>query len=110
MKKVQMIQGVYISAEQRREATAILPSFPVRKALLLVLCLAAAGFFKAWVAGRYIHEAYGISAAISEQKRLLAERDQYRTEILCLRSPDRIESLARNELGMAVPTLDRLLK
>jgi cell division protein FtsL len=110
MKNIQMIRGVYISAEQRREASAILPSFPVKKLLLLILCLASAGFFKAWVAGRYLHEGYAISAAITEQKKFLAERDQLRTEILCLRSPERIEALARNELGMAIPTPDRLLK
>ena len=98
------------SLPPRRGEAAPSPSIPARQILLLVLCLASAGFFKAWVAGRYIHEGYAVSASISEQKRLLAERDQFRTEILCLRSPERIEALARNELGMDVPTPDRLLK
>src|SRR5512138_3763605 len=98
MKQLRMIQGVYISDSQRREASAILPAFPVRKVLVLFLCLAAAGFFKAWVAGRYISEGYAVSEALKAQKTLLAERDQYRTEILCLRSPERIEKLAQCEL------------
>ena len=110
MKRVQMIQGVYISPDQRRMARAVLPRIPARKVALLALCLAAVGFFKIWVAGRYTNEGYAISRAISEQKALLAERDQYRTEILCLRSPERIEKLALNELGMACPTADRLPK
>ncbi len=109
MQKTSTRNGSYVIGEIRREA----PVFPViprgRRLLALVLFLFVVALCNVWLTGRYYRTGYAVSSALDERRVLQAERELLRTEILSLRSPARIEAIARAELGMVDPRTDRIL-
>ncbi len=77
--------------------------FPVLRAALLALLLAAVGVFHVWSRTQVIASGYDLARLESEHLLLVAERDRLRLEVATLRAPRRLEHFARTRLGMAPP-------
>lgn len=110
MTKITVGNGVYIISEIRREAPPI-PAVPRRKAFLVLLAvLLGIGLFNVWLSGQYIRTGYRVSAALEEKRTLQMQKDVLRTEILALKSPARIDTIARTELGMVDPRMEGVIR
>lgn len=96
--------------EIRREPP-VFPSVP-RRGIFLVLgvLFLAVALFNVWMSGRYYRIGYTTSRAVEERRGLEQERMLLKTEQLTLRSPARIEDIARNRLGMVDPKTERILR
>jgi cell division protein FtsL len=96
--------------EIRKEAP-VFPTVPRRRriAALFIFILAFA-LFNVWLSGKYYRMGYSVSTSLEEQRILKKQRDLLKTEILMLRSPARIEAIARNQLGMVPTKTDRILR
>ncbi|PWB67116.1 MAG: hypothetical protein C3F14_03025 [Deltaproteobacteria bacterium] len=96
--------------EIRKEAP-VFPSVPRRRRLaaLFVLMLGVA-LFNVWLSGQYYRMGYAVSASLEEQRNLKKQQDLLRTEILTLRSPVRIETIAKNDLRMVDPKTERMIR
>jgi cell division protein FtsL len=102
--------GVYIISEIRRESPAI-PVVPRRGRLVaLAVALLCIGLFNVWLSGQYIRTGYRVSAALEEKRTLQQQQEFLRTEILTLRSPARIDAIARAQLGMVPAQMDRVIR
>lgn len=110
MRRILVGNGVGMITEIRREPP-VFPSMPRRRGLaaLAVLFLSVA-LFNVWLSGRYYRIGYAASQAIEEKRSMEKERMLLKTEILTLRSPARIEAIARNQLGMVDPRTERILR
>jgi cell division protein FtsL len=96
--------------EIRKEAP-VFPSVPRRRgALAAAAVLLGIALFNVWLSGRYYRAAYAVTAAYDEKKALERERELLKTEILTLRSPARIEAIAKNQLGMVDPQTERMIR
>ena len=110
MTKITAGNGMYIITEIRREPPAI-PVVPRRgRFAALVLALLGVGLFNVWLSGQYIRTGYRVSGALEEKRTLQREQELLRTEILTLKSPSRIDAIARTQLGMVPAQMDRLIR
>jgi len=110
MTRMTVGNGVYIITEIRREPPAI-PVTPRRwRFVALITALLGIGLFNVWLSGRYIRAGYRVSAALEEKRTLQREQEILRTEILTLRSPARIDVIARSQLGMVPAQMDRMIR
>ncbi|MEW6720477.1 MAG: cell division protein FtsL [Thermodesulfobacteriota bacterium] len=108
--KITVGNGVYIISEIRREPPPI-PAVPRRKGFVLLLAfLLGIGLFNVWLSGQYIRTGYRVSSALDEKRTLQMEKDVLRTEILALKSPSRIDAIARNQLGMVDPRMEGVIR
>jgi len=71
--------------------------------ILMGLTLMACFFLCLWVRIYIIEIGYQLSATLENHERLLQENRKLRIERASLRSPSRIEDIARNRLGMVIP-------
>jgi cell division protein FtsL len=114
MKKMVVKNGVCMLTHVRplpRESATILPEGGFRaRAGVVVLCILLFSLFNVWIHGLNVRIGYAVSAALEEKRALLHDRDNLRTEVLALQSPSRIETLAKNTLGMVDPRMDRLIR
>jgi cell division protein FtsL len=100
MQKIVVGNGVCMITEIRKE-TPFFPTVPRRRRLAVLFgFLLAVALFNVWLSGQYYRLGYAVSAALEEQRDLKKEQDLLRTEILTLRSPARIEAIAKNDLRM----------
>ena len=100
MTKITLGNGVYIISEIRKEAPPI-SAIPRRKGFLFLLfVLLGLGLFNVWLSGQYIRTGYRVSSALEEKRTLQMQKDVLRTEMLTLKSPSRIDAIARAQLGM----------
>jgi len=110
MSRILVGDGVEMITEIRREP----PVFPAvhRRGIFLAVAglFLAVVLFTVWLSGRYYRTGYAVSRAVGEHRMLEKERMLLKTEILTLRSPARIEAIARNQLGMVDPRTDRILR
>jgi cell division protein FtsL len=110
MTKITVGNGVYIISEIRRESPPI-PAVPRRKGFIFLLAaLLGIGLFNVWLSGQYIRTGYRLSAALEEKRTLQMEKDVLRTEMLALKSPSRIDAIARTQLGMVDPRMDGVIR
>ncbi|HEX9191311.1 MAG TPA: hypothetical protein VF847_04385 [Candidatus Deferrimicrobiaceae bacterium] len=110
MTRMTVGNGVYIITEIRREAPVI-PVVPRRgRFIALVVALLGIGLFNVWLSGQYIRTGYRVSVAMDEKRTLQKQQELLRTEILTLRSPARIDSIARAQLGMIPTQMDRVIR
>jgi len=110
MTKITVGNGVYIISEIRREAPPV-AAVPRRKGFFALLAvLLGIGLFNVWLSGQYIRTGYRVSAAVEEKRTLQMQKDVLRTEMLALKSPSRIDSIARTELGMVDPRMDGVIR
>lgn len=110
MQRVVIGNGICMITEIRKE-TPVFPSVPRRRRLaaLFGLILGVA-LFNVWLSGQYYRMGYAVSTSLEEQRSLKKEQDLLRTEILTLRSPARIETIARNDLRMISPKTERMIR
>jgi len=110
MTKITVGNGVYIISEIRREPQPI-PVVPRRaRFAVLLAALLGVGLFNVWLSGQYIRTGYRVSAALEEKRTLQQEQELLRTEILTLKSPSRIDVIARTQLGMVPAQMDRVIR
>lgn len=72
-------------------------------ALLVAALLVAASLFCVWSRIEVVRQGYALSELSKEIKDLEAAQERLRVEAAGLRSPERIESLAREKLQMQFP-------
>ncbi|HEY5765470.1 MAG TPA: cell division protein FtsL [Candidatus Deferrimicrobiaceae bacterium] len=110
MSRILVGGGAGMITEIRREP----PVFPAVQRRWMFLAIGAlflaVALFTVWMSGRYYRIGYAVSRAVGEHRMLEKERMLLKTEILTLRSPARIEAIARNQLGMVDPRTDRILQ
>ncbi len=110
MRKILVGNSLGMITEIRREAP-IFPSVPRRGGILgLALLFLAVALFNVWMSGTYYRIGYGVTTALEEKQILQKEQSLLKTEILTLRSPARIEAIARGQLGMVDPKTDRIVR
>jgi len=102
--------GICMITEIRKE-TPVFPLVPRRRRLaaLFGLILGVA-VFNVWLSGQYYRLGYAVSTSLEEQRSLKKTQDLLRTEILTLRSPARIETIAKNDLRMVDPKTERMIR
>jgi cell division protein FtsL len=71
--------------------------------------LAAVAVFHAWVRTQVTEEGYRLSRLAQEQGRLLDERDRLTRQVAELRTPARMEALAREKLQMGPAPTERVV-
>jgi len=110
MRKMMVGNGGYIITEIRREPPAV-PVVPRRWRLVaLVMAMLGVGLFNVWLSGQYIRTGYRVSSTLEEKRTLQKEQELLRTEILTLKSPSRIDVIARTQLGMVPARMDRVIR
>jgi cell division protein FtsL len=82
---------------------------------ILALGLVLMGFFigellfYTWCRVQYVQVKYEISKATQRQQRLVALQDNLRIELANLKSPRRIATIARKQLGLMTPTSKQMI-
>lgn len=110
MRRMLVGDGVGMISEIRREAP-VFPSVPRRRGILgLAVLFLAVALFNVWLSGKYYRIGYAVSAALEEKQALQKEQALLKTEILTLRSPARIEAIARGQLGMVDTGTERIIR
>jgi cell division protein FtsL len=71
--------------------------------------LAAAALFHAWMRTQVTEEGYRLSQVSAENQQLLREREHLTLQAAQLKSPGRIEQLAREKLGMGPAKAEQLV-
>ncbi len=66
-------------------------------------------FFYTWCRVQYIQMGYDISEEADEQRSLLALQQNLRIELARLKSPKRIEKIARQRLGLITPSEEQII-
>jgi len=112
MTRITVGNGVYIISEIRKEK----PPVPVanhRKGkgiFLLLFALLGLGVFNVWLSGQCIRAGYRVSTVLEEKHALQKQQEVLSTEVLMLKSPSRIETIARNQLGMVDPLMEGVIR
>ncbi len=78
-------------------------------ATLACALIAAAALLHAWVRTRVTERGYRLSRLSAEYRDLTREHEALQIRAAELKSPQRIEDLARARLGMGPPALDRVV-
>ena len=78
-------------------------------AVLACALVASAALFHAWVRTRVTEEGYRLSRLSAEHRELVREHERLQLQAAQLRSPQRIEALARARLGMGPVAVDRVV-
>lgn len=71
---------------------------------LLALAFVGVGVFHVTARVMVVDAGYRLSRLEGEQRRLLRENDTLKLELAMLKSPGRLEAVAREDLGMAPPS------
>ena len=77
--------------------------------VLACALIAAAMLLHAWVRTRVTEQGYRLSRLSAESHELTREHESLQIKAAELRSPQRIEELARSRLSMGPPALDRVV-
>jgi cell division protein FtsL len=78
-------------------------------ATLACVLVAAAALFHLWIRTRVTERGYQLSRLSSEYRDLTREHESLQVQAAELKSPQRIEELAREKLGMGPPAMDRVV-
>ena len=76
-------------------------------ALLMIFIIEL--FCYTWCRVQCIRTGYEISKEKNNQKRLIAMQKNLKIELARLKSPNRIEKIAKNQLGLIAPKPDQML-
>jgi len=110
MRRIVIADNLGMITEIRRE-TPVFPALPQRRGILgLAVLFLVLAVFSVWMSGHYYRVGYGVSVALEEKQVLQKEQALLKTEILTLRSPARIEAIARGQLGMVEPKTERIIR
>ena len=113
MRRMIVGNGLCMITEIRKEAPAVpaVSAVPRRRAFVaLFLVLLGTGLFNVWLSGQCIRTGYRVSAALEEKRTLQKEQEVLRLEALALKSPARINAIARNDLHMVPAQMDRVIR
>lgn len=77
--------------------------------LAFVTVLLAVSLFFVWSRLQVVHLEYDISSIEAQLRVVDQESQRLRLEAASLRSPGRIETVARNELGLRLPTPEQVI-
>lgn len=87
------------------------PKSPRRRGIVgLAALLFGIALFNVWMSGHYYRTGYAVSASLEEKRRLERDLDLLKTEVLTLRSPARIEAIAKGQLGLVDPKTERIIR
>lgn len=78
-------------------------------AALIAAMFAGVGVLHAWSRVSAVNEGYRLSKAEARHRELLRENESLKMQRATLKSAPRLESLARNKLGMAPPTSGQVI-
>jgi len=110
MQRIMIGNGVCMITEIRKE-TPVFPSMPRRRRLAAMFAVVlAVALFNVWLSGQYFRMGYAVSSSLEEHRSLKKQQDLLKTEILMLRSPARIEAIARTQLGMVSTKTERIIR
>jgi len=71
---------------------------------ILILCMGTSvALFVTWIRVQMVRMGYEISEATQARRELLQEHEWLKIKVTSLRSPERIEPLARSKLGLKPP-------
>ena len=68
------------------------------------------GLFYVWCRVQCVNAGYGIDQEMSRREALLKERSTLNIELNWLKSPERIETFARNRLGLVMPDAQQTVR
>jgi len=78
--------------------------------MILFLCMGiSVALFTVWIRVQIVQAGYDISAANQEQRKLLQSHEWLKTMVASLRSPERIEQLARSKLNLRAPERHQII-
>ncbi|MGA6992568.1 MAG: cell division protein FtsL [Candidatus Deferrimicrobiaceae bacterium] len=110
MRRIVIGNSIAMITEIRREAP-VFPEGTRRRGLMgLAILFLAVALFNVWLSGMCYRIGYGVSVAREENQVLQNEQALLKTEILTLKSPARIEAIARGQLGMVDPKTERIIR
>jgi cell division protein FtsL len=110
MRRIVIGNSIAMITEIRREAP-VFPTSSRRRGLMgLAILFLAVALFSVWLSGKYYRIGYGVSVALEENQVLKNEQALLKTEVLTLKSPARIEAIARGQLGMVDPKTERIVR
>lgn len=66
-------------------------------------------FFYTWCRVQNVNLGYQISNAVNQQKKLLAYQNNLNIELARLKSPQRITRIAKEQLGLIMPTAEKTI-
>lgn len=72
-------------------------------ACAVVILLVLGSLLYAWSSLKITHIGYEMADALKERKNLMETNERLKIELATLKSPDRIEALAAQKLGMRTP-------
>ncbi|MCL1925905.1 MAG: cell division protein FtsL [Syntrophorhabdaceae bacterium] len=110
MTRITVGNGVYIISEIRKEKPLAPVAHRRKGVFIFVFVLVALGLFNVWLSGQCVRTGYRISSALEEMHTLQEQKDVLGTEVLTLRSPSRIETIARTQLGMVDPLMEGVIR
>ena len=96
------------SATEKAGAPANRKRRPQRKSrtalwIVVMICFFAQALLYAWCRVQCVNAGYGIDKQTRRHQALLRDRNTLKIEWARLKSPDRIETIARNQLGLTMP-------
>jgi cell division protein FtsL len=109
---VHMLNKTKILQRQRIFKNLKIRTLHVRKALLvpgLLFLLVMSLLFYVWTRVKVVQYGYEISAALKAREEAMLARNERTIEIATLRSAQRVEKRAREELKMNAPRKDQLV-
>ena len=77
--------------------------------LLLGLCLSGMALLYVWVRLQVIHMGYVLSTASKLNSHLEQENRELKLELATLTSPERLQHMAKNRLGLVEPEKDQVV-
>jgi cell division protein FtsL len=85
------------------------PASTTVTALGVAALLVAASLLCVWSRIEVVRQGYDNAAAAKQLKELTAEQEDLRVQAARLRSPDRIEAIAKEKLGMLFPKPEQII-
>lgn len=76
--------------------------------IMVAALLSASTLFYVWSRTQRVEQGYAMSELSREIKELKVERERLKSTAASLRSPERIESIAKQELGMQFPVQEQI--
>jgi len=102
-------EGRILWAETKGKPNAVVPRSGLLFFTLLMLFLIGASLFYVWSRIQVIQLGYEISNAVKQERALIETNKKLRVEIAQLKSYERIEQIAVEELKMMKPTPDQVV-
>ncbi|MEE8480888.1 MAG: cell division protein FtsL [Desulfobacterales bacterium] len=77
--------------------------------IILMLIFIAELFFYTWCRVQYVQTGYEITKEADHYRSLLTLQNNLKIELASLKSPERIEKIAKQQLGLTTPTPEQML-